>query len=146
MTGCMQIRHIICLSFTEKTYPREQGMRTVFEGGGNKASNEHLTKSYTKPQLALSPRLPSFTHAHTCSSHAYAMEEKEERANVEKEGTLAFAEKGLHRCCRLWQSHFPPHTSLTPVRNRCVQLFSKVVVVSAFSLFSSAPTLFTHLY
>jgi hypothetical protein len=54
------------------------------------------------------------------------MEEKEERANVEKEGTLAFAEKGLHRCCRLWQSHFPPHTSLTPVRNRCVQFFHQL--------------------
>jgi hypothetical protein len=51
--------------------------------GANKASNEHLTKSYTKPQLALSPCLPSLTRAHTPSlAHAHPMEEKE-KGNVQ---------------------------------------------------------------
>lgn len=56
------------------------------EWGKNKASNEHLTKSYTKPQLTLSPHLAPYTQCtHKPSlapSHGGEWKREEERANV----------------------------------------------------------------
>ena len=65
--------------------------------GENKASNEHLTKSYTKPQLTLSPHSRPDTHAHTChplpQCHGGEWKGTKNVQMCEKKGTLAFGKR-----------------------------------------------------
>jgi len=104
----------------------------------NKASNEHLTKSYTKPQLTLPPNLAPYSHAHTCRPLPMPWRRKEEkRASVWKRRVPLHLGKGLHH--RVISGKVTPFLpspwSYVPARKRFRTIVRKVRGCFGFSLF-----------
>jgi hypothetical protein len=131
--------------------PQSHNERAGKDGtfGGNKASNEHLTKSYTKPQLALSPCLPSLTHAHTRYPLPIPMGEKE-KGNVqmlrEKAPLHLWKKRARSISVVSGKKSLPLAQAICSRAKKVRTIVLEVRRLVRLSLFSSALAIITHLY